>query len=66
MRQHNFCLNSEISNMSVCFSPADKSYDKIQKTETRRHRQKRVVILERGYQLACHSLSTQLNYNYKL
>lgn len=34
--------------MSVCFSPADKSYDKIQETETRKHPQKGVIILERG------------------
>lgn len=44
--------------MSACFSPADISYDKIQETETRKHPQKGVLILERGYQLAGYSLST--------
>lgn len=58
MRWHNLCLSSEISNMSVCFSPADKSYDKIQEAETRKNPQKGVIILEMGYQLAFHSLST--------
>lgn len=32
--------------MSVCFSPADKSYDKIQETETRKHSQKGVIMLK--------------------
>lgn len=32
--------------MSVCFSPADKSQDEIQETETRKHPQKGVIILK--------------------